>query len=529
MMNAALVSALAGLVAHVLCDLVDSTVSVENGAVRGLSADSAGIKAFLGIPFASPPVGPLRWRSPQPSARFDGVYDAITYGASCYSADVNVPALGKVSENCLTLNIWTGATRASENRPVMIWIYGGGFQFGGSNSPLYNGTYLARHGVVVVTFNYRLGVLGFLGLSELDKEGSPSGNFGLQDQLAVLGWVQVNIAAFGGDPKNVTVFGESAGAHSIGLLLASPLSGGLFSKAIMESGAYWDSEHGSIRTFGEARRQGAAFQLALGCTSVAQLRALPADTVNDAALWNSSTDPGLTAFAPSIDTYVIPIVPAEAFQTGRAQKVPVLAGFNGAEELAFLSRAVPHATSHEYKQSIQILFSPRTTALALYPGDNETSANRSALALLGDLVIRQQTFEAVDSLFNFNAEAVWAYYFTYTSAYLPAPAHTAEVGFVFGNLGPNPILGSTPPPNSTDFAFSQQIMAYWTNFAKSANPNGPGLPAWPPYSGSGSDFLQLGRSINAILQPDAPRFRFIQGLRISGALPRSWRNDFPNN
>lgn len=246
----------AALVSLGATESISSVVKVTTGSVQGQPRNEDGILSFLGIPFAAPPVGQLRWKSPQSPVKFNGTFNATTFGYSCYSALLSLPPPTPQNEDCLTINVWTGASSTNEKRPVMFWIYGGGFQFGSSADPGYNGTALAQEGVVVVSFNYRLGALGYLALDELDEEGTNSGNFGLQDQLYALQWVKENIIAFGGDPDNVTIWGESAGAHSVGLLMASPLSEGLFHKGIMESGAYWESEHGSIETFGEARTRG---------------------------------------------------------------------------------------------------------------------------------------------------------------------------------------------------------------------------------------------------------------------------------
>lgn len=524
-----------GLATLAVAQSIGSKVTLQQGAVQGKARSSAGILEFLGIPYAAPPVGDLRWKSPQAAENFNGTLNATAFGASCYNAEGGAMTSGPVSEDCLTVNVWTGAKSSSEKRPVMLWIYGGGFQFGSSSQANYNGTNLALDGVVLVSFNYRLGVLGFLGLSELDSEGSGSGNFGLQDQLAALKWIQDNIAKFGGDPDNVTIFGESAGAHSVGLLLASPLSTGLFHRAILESGAYWDSEHGSLQNFTEARSMGTAFQEKLNVTSVAELRDLSAQSVNDAALWNSSTDPGITAFAPSIDHYVVTAVPASAFESGQTQGVPILAGFNANEEYLFLPRALPHSTAAEYTQSIETFFKTQSNkSLQLYPGDTDAQANQSANALDGDLVIREQTFEAVDRQARVSGQTCYAYYFSYTSAYSPYAAHTAEVNFVFGNLGPNFIFGTTPAASEADSAMSRVMMSYWTNFAKTGNPNGANganenLPEWPSYTANGNNFLELGNNISAIANPSQARFQFIASLRTNGSLPQQWRDEFTNN
>jgi para-nitrobenzyl esterase len=228
-------------------------VRTQAGQVRGLQRDAGGVLAFKGIPYAAPPVGPLRWRPPQPPAPWTGVRDALTFGAGCLSSLANDHRPGPRAEDCLTLNVWTAAREADEKRPVMVWLHGGGFQFGSSANPATDGRLLAAKGVVVVSFNYRLGIFGFLAHPDLDAE-APSGNCGLKDQLAALRWVQANIAAFGGDPGNVTLFGESAGAMAVGILMASPLAHGLFHKAIGESGAFWDGRHGPLQSFEEAAR-----------------------------------------------------------------------------------------------------------------------------------------------------------------------------------------------------------------------------------------------------------------------------------
>ena len=272
---------------------LDTTVSTSSGIIADNARNEDGILEFLGIPFAAPPIGNLRWKPPQPVLDQHANINATTFGPGCLSASPESGYSGPQSEDCLTLNVWSSSDDSNEKRPVMVWLYGGGFQFGSSAQPNYNGTKLSQMGVVVVTFNYRLGALGFLGLPELDNEGPNSGNFGLQDQLAALSWVQENIANFGGDPDNVAVFGESAGAHAIGLLTASDLSRGLFQRCILQSGAYWDSEHGSLETFSGARTRGENLKQKLGVSSLAELRSLSANTVNNAALWNSSTDPGV--------------------------------------------------------------------------------------------------------------------------------------------------------------------------------------------------------------------------------------------
>lgn len=218
-------------------DQIDHNLSIFNGRIFGNPRNGAGILSFFGIPYAAPPVGNLRWRSPRPPSSWSGVRDATQFGFTCWQGAPQYPIFTPQNEDCLTINVWTPARTAKDKLPVMVWFHGGGFVFGGGAERETDGNLLAQEGVVVVKFNYRLNAFGFLAHPGLDQEGSFSGNFGLQDQLAALAWVKLNIAAFGGDPGHVTAFGESAGAHAIGLLMSSPLSNGLFHKAIMESGS----------------------------------------------------------------------------------------------------------------------------------------------------------------------------------------------------------------------------------------------------------------------------------------------------
>ena len=300
-------------------------VQVEAGVVRGFPRDDHGVLVFKGIPYAAPPVGALRWRAPQPpQAWVAGIRDATLFGARCWSAWQDDPTpWPPQSEDCLSLNIWTTAQHTGERHPVMVWIHGGGFEFGTSADPSTDGARLAQRGVVLVSCNYRMEVLGFMAHPELDREG-PSGNYGLQDQLAALRWVQGNIARFGGDPDNVTVVGESAGAHALGMLMASPLAKELLHKAIGESGAFWDSAHGSLPTFDEARARGVAFAERLGADSVTALRAMSAEELNAAAMWSFATHPATTAFSPHIDRYVVPEVPIMRYPARGATAHPAV-------------------------------------------------------------------------------------------------------------------------------------------------------------------------------------------------------------
>ena len=411
-------------------------VQVEAGIVRGFPPDDHGVLAFKGIPYAAPPVGDLRWRAPLPPKAWTGMRDATQFGARCWSAWQDDPTpWPPQSEDCLSLNIWTAAQQADERRPVMVWIHGGGFEFGTAADPSTDGSRLAQRGVVVVSFNYRVGVLGFMAHPELDREG-PSGNYGLQDQLAALRWVQANIACFGGDPNNVTVFGESAGAHAIGILIASPLARGLMHKAIGASGAFWDSEHGSLSTFDEAHARGVAFAARVRTPSLAALRAMPAEQLNAAAMWNFTEDPGMTAFSPNIDRYVVPEVPAMRYLRGEQLPIPLLAGWNAVEQWPFRARAFPHRTAQDFRQAAEGMFGTDRFAefLTLYPAQSDSQAAASAEALIGDLTISEQTWEWLELQHRLDKVPVYGYTFTYTLPYVPIASHLVEAPFVFVRL-----------------------------------------------------------------------------------------------
>ena len=502
---------------------LDAEVRLPAGVIRGADRDKTGVLAFKGTAYAAPPIGPLRWHAPQPVQAWDGVRKADHFGNRCFSAWAQDRELGPPrSEDCLTLNIWTAAQSVGEKRPVMVWLHGGGFQFGSSASRQFEGTPLARKGAIVVSLNYRLGVFGYLAHPELDKEG-PSGNYGLQDQLSALRWVKANIAHFGGDPDNVTLFGESAGAHAVGLLMASPLSRGLFHKAIAQSGAFWDAKTGPLESFDEAHARGEVFAARHG-GSIAALRAMPAEAVNAAAPWDFSMIPMVTTFSPNVDRYVVPEIPAARFFHQRQMHVPLLAGWMAAEQFPFDAHGLPHHNAAEFCAAATEMFGADrlTEFLRLYPADSDAQANISAGALTGDLVISEQTWQLLKQQQRGVAQ-VYGYKFTYTSPYTPVASHITDVPFVFGTLTPQFILNSAVPAGPADRAFSNQLMSYWVNFATSGNPNGPGLPDWPAF-GSQGVIQELGTVIASQSNTQAARFAFIAGFRHEGKFPARWRN-----
>ena len=499
------------------------TIRTQSGLVCGEPRDAKGVLAFKGIPYAAPPIGPLRWRAPQPPTPWMGVRDALAFGPASLSSLENDPRPGPRAEDCLTLNVWTAAKEADEKRPVMVWIHGGGFQFGSSANPATDGSLLAAEGVVVVSFNYRLGLLGFLAHPELDAE-APSGNYGLQDQLAALRWVQSNITAFGGDPDNVTLFGESAGAMAVGILMASPLARGLFHKAIGESGAFWDGRHGPLQTFDEARARGLAFARRRGDTSIAALRAMPAEQLTTAAAWNFERDHVTQAFSASIDHHVVPDVPARRYLRGEQMHIPLLAGWNSAEGFPFMSQSLPAHSAQTFRAAAEATFGKERLSdfQTLYPANTDAQAKASAAAFTGDMVVGEQCWQWLRLHRASSRAPVYGYHFNYTSPYTPIASHVTEIPFVFGTLTPQRVIGSTTPPAEADRALSETMMSYWVNFATRGDPNGPGLPSWPAYDET--DVVQiLGNTIEARRNPDADRFGFIGSFREDGALPMRWR------
>ncbi|WP_298877703.1 carboxylesterase family protein [uncultured Bradyrhizobium sp.] len=500
------------------------TVRTQAGQVRGAARDGNGVLAFKGIPYAAPPVGPLRWRAPQAPKPWTGVRDAVTFGEGALSSLEHDPRPGPRSEDCLTLNVWTAATEPDAKRPVMVWIHGGGFQFGSSANPATDGSLLAAKGVVVVSFNYRLGLFGFLAHPDLDTQ-APSGNFGLQDQLAALRWVKANIAAFGGDPGNVTLFGESAGAMAVGMLMASPLARGLFHKAIGQSGAFWDGRHGPLQGFDEARARGTAFVREHAGGSIATLRTMPAEQLNEAAPWSLARDHVTQAFSPSIDRYVVPDVPARRFLRGEQMHIPLLAGWNGAEEFPFMPLALPARSAQAFRAAAAEIFGEDRMAdfQKLYPAGTDAEARTSTAALNGDMVIGEQCWQWLRLHRTSTCAPVYAYHFAYTSPYTPIASHVTEIPFVFGTLTPQRIIGSTTPPDATDRALAEVIMSYWVNFATSGNPNASGLPPWPSHDERGIVQV-LGTTIEARPNPQADRFAFLGSFRQDGVLPMRWRD-----
>lgn len=522
-----LLAAIMPMAAHAKPAVMGEVIATAAGPVRGAARDANGVLAYKGITYAAAPVGKLRWHAPVPAARWTGVRDATTFGKRCLSALPADPEPGpERSEDCLFLNVWTGAQSEHERRPVMVWVHGGGFQFGSGSAPSFDGSRLAAKGAIVVTFNYRVGVLGHLAHPELDREGG-SGNYGLLDQLAALQWVKANIARFGGNPANVTLFGESAGAHAIGLLMTSPLSSGLFHKAIGQSGAFWDGKNGPLEGFDESRARGVAFMNKLGVSTVGQMRNMPAQAVNAAAPWDFTMNPMVTTFSPNVDRRVLPDFPSARYARGQTMKIPLLAGWNAVEEYPFGAFALPHANAQQFRDAAARMFGQDRLAefLALYPAATDAQAAESAAALNGDITISEQTWLWLEYQRAANVP-VYGYRFSYTSPYVPIASHITEIPFVFGTLTPQFIIHSRVPAAAPDRALADTIMGYWLNFAAHGDPNGAGLPIWPAYRDSGL-IQDLGKVVAPQRNAQTARFKFLSSYRTGGTLPLRWRRDVP--
>jgi para-nitrobenzyl esterase len=493
-------------------------VKIANGMLEGTSNKTTGVRSFKGIPFAEPPAGALRWKPPQAVKNWQGARKADKFGPRCMQrnvfGDMNFRASG-MGEDCLYLNVWTPAKSGREKLPVLVYFYGGGFIAGDGSEPRYDGESMARKGIVALTVNYRLGVFGFFAHPELTKE-SPhraSGNYGLLDQAAALQWVQRNIAAFGGDPKRVTIAGESAGSISVSAQMASPLSKNLIAGAIGESGSILGAL--SAVPLSEGEQNGVKFAASLGkgdAPSLAELRAMPAEQVLEA-----TAKPGLPRMSPTVDGYFFPKSPFDIFAAGEQARVPLLAGSNSEESGYFgvLGREKP--TVENYRKALERLYGDKAEAIfKLYPATNETEVMDAAQDLAGDRFIGYSTWKWVDLAAKTGGKP--AYYYLYAR---PRPAmrpemgnatpglaggvvrgaqatanprppargavHSAEIEYAMGNLDSNHVYAWTPD----DHQVSKVMQEYFANFIKTANPNGPGLPDWPTFDKAKRQIIDL--------------------------------------
>ena len=502
-------------------------VKTDAGLIEGLSADNAGVRAFKGIPFAAPPIGGLRWKAPQPVTPWTGVRKAVEFGprpmqGAIYS-DMIFRDTGP-SEDCLYLNVWTPSKDGTDKLPVMVWIYGGGFQAGAASEPRQDGAVLARKGVVVVSMNYRLGLFGFFahpGLAAESPDGA-TGNYGLMDQIAALQWVKRNIAAFGGDPHNVTIFGESAGSMSVCALMVSPMARGLFHRAIGQSGsavhAAADKSRQS-RTYAEER--GVKFAAAASAKTIQELREKTASELLKLALSSDEF-----SFWATVDGAVLREDPNAVFVAGRQNDVPLMAGWNADEVRVYTTFGEKRPTAESFRAEMHQKYGDKADAfLKYYPATSDNEAVRSAGDFADDNFIAFATWKWIQLQGKTGSSAVYRYSFDRTVPIEPgrvingSPAtaadtgapHASDIGYVFSAFDSAPAV----PWQNADKVLSDEMMTYWTNFARTGNPNGPGVPAWPPYDAK-ANYPVMHLNVNPGVLPAThqDRYEFLDSLGL---------------
>jgi len=486
-------------------------VHTEAGNVEGVATSDAQVIAYKGIPYAAPPIGNLRWAPPQPAAPWHGTLIAKDFGHHCIQFGTNADMVfldPGPSEDCLNLNIWAPAHAKPGSLPVMVWIFGGGFTTGATSEPRQDGQFLAHQQVVVVSMNYRLGMLGYFTSSELTKE-SPhhaSGNYGLMDQAAAIAWVARNIRAFGGDPKNITIFGESAGSFSVSAQMASPIAKTMISKAIGESGAGFWSQSIPFQPLAEREAHDAELtQKALNTTSLADLRKTPAETLANTAAFRDSR-----AFPPGIDGYFLPDTLTNLYAAGEEAHIPLLAGWNADEVRNNATRAKVLMTADNWTKLAHLAFKDKADAfLQQYPASTDAEALRSAGDYASDKFIVYTTWRWLESDVATSKAPAYRYRLDLVppgDKFHPAGSgafHSDDIEYVFGTLDSRQQATWRPE----DRALSAQIQQYWTNFARTGDPNGPGLPVWPVYKPTDWQVLHLDTTSTA--KPDDQRARYL--------------------
>ena len=482
---------------------IDS-ISVEGGLISGKTDSSGQVKIFKGIPFATPPLGELRWKAPQAVQPWEGIKACTENPASpmqnppvpffAWSAEFLIPA-EPISEDCLYLNVWTAAERMDEKRPVMVWIYGGGFSSGGNTVPLYDGEDLAKKGIVVVALNYRVGMLGFLAHPELTAENpdQTSGNYGILDQIAGLEWVKKNIAAFGGDPDNVTIAGQSAGAFSVNALVVSPKAKGLFHKAIAQSGGMFNRGSGLVSGLQGAEERGKQLTDTLGIT-LAEFRKIPADSLLKI--------PG--RFGPVVDGKVLPSV-RQAFEDGSFSDVPLLTGWNADDRVS----ANQPMTPTEFKANAKKQYGGRAGEyLELFPAGNEVELEETqkTIAVLG-FGFQNYTWAKLQT--EKGQKDAYVYYFTRIPPGEPnyGAFHSAEFSYALHTL-----RNWNRPFEQVDYDLEKNMSDYWVNFLKTGNPNGPGLQEWPVFDPENPLVIELGYNIKTRAMPNWEQMKFMESL-----------------
>jgi len=526
-----IIAALVVITAVFVHAMVPEQVRIDSGLVAGTASGQPTVRVFKGIPFAAPPLGENRWKAPQPVAKWDGVRQADAFGAPCAAgagggrgggggrgaaapgaaaqaapAPAAPPREPARAEDCLYLNVWTSANSPNDRRPVMVWIYGGGFTGGSGGLAWYDGENLAAKGPVIVTFNYRLGSLGFFSHPELAKESghNASGNYGMMDALAALQWVKKNISAFGGDPNNVTIAGESAGAIMIGAIVGSPQAKGLFHRAIAESGGWMGLMMGRMTSGETAQANGVKTMEALGAKTIAELRAKPMNELT-----------GLSAGGLVIDGYLIPEDISLTFASGRQNAVDVLTGSNK-DEANFgvcgggRGNATP-ITAETFKTNAQRRFGEAADEyVKLYGVTSDAEAQPAAHIACADEInwnMRQWAVAQAKA-----GKRAYTYFFTRIPTINGGPSpngatHTAEISYAWNN----PKGQANQTWNDVDTKLADTMSSYWVNFITKGDPNGNGLPRWPEFKDlMGGRVMVLGDTVQAESTAPAAKLSFYQ-------------------
>jgi para-nitrobenzyl esterase len=455
------------------------TAKVSGGEVQGLVSD--GISIFKGIPFAAPPVGELRWKSPEPVQPWSGVKKADAFGLACMQARGAMGNSSNVSEDCLYLNVWTPARKPGEKIPVIVWIYGGAFSGGSTSTPMYDGLNFAKKGVVLVSVAYRVGAFGFLAHPELSREsdGRGSGNYGLADMIAGLKWVKENVSRFGGDPSNVTIFGHSAGGMAVSMLAASPQTKGLFHRAICMSGGSFaplqtSNETGTgmgIPALAAAESRGEAFLKKLGAADIKAARALSAEDIQKSLAGGM----GGGGFRPVADGYIVPSDLYSLYQAGRFNDTPILVG-NTSDEAASMMRG--KVTAVDFQKQIKSQYGPHADAiLSVYPHSTDAEAAKASRGVMRESTFSWNTWTWARLQSQKGKGKAFEYFFDHHPPTSDGAGHGSDVPYAFQTLSTR--QGS---PKQEDVALSDMISSYWVNFAKTGDPNGPGLPKWPAFT-----------------------------------------------
>lgn len=506
-------------------------VKTANGILEG--TNESGLNVFRGVPFAQPPVGEFRWREPQSVKNWTGVRKADKFGPRAMQlpifGDMSFRSDG-VSEDCLYLNVWSPSKTNNEKLPVLVYFYGGGFLAGDGSEPRYDGASMARKGIVSVTVNYRLGVLGFLSHPELTKE-SPhhaSGNYGLLDQSAALQWVQKNIAAFGGDPKKITIAGESAGSFSVSAQMASPLSRNIIAGAIGESGSLLGNATASLQT---AEKSGTDWAKSISKNSLADLRAMSADD-----LMKATAKIGYGAFPVCVDGYFFPKSPIDIFAAGQQAHVPLLVGWNSQEMVYQMVLGGDRPTADNFKKAIQKLYGDQAEeAMKVYNASTDDEAEQAATEMASDRFIGFGTWRWSDMQSKTGGKPVYRYMYarprpemrpemgnatanlaggvtkdTTGKAPKAPPAkgavHSAEIEYALGNLSSNRVYDWQPE----DYMVSEIMQAFFANFIKTGNPNGLGVPKWPAIASNNVQVMHINVNTRAETEKNRNRYLFLE-------------------